>query len=110
MSRLLAAVCALFLMGTGAFAGTVSPVTGPQDPSQLSAIVNTLIISGNTVWNPGGTGFLTARNISANSTSGVSLTALGPTGLTPTTVVEWLKIRNPSGVYRLIPMWGCPGC
>lgn len=98
-------------MGSPAFAGNVTQVLGPQDPSQLNSIINTLIVSGNASWSPGGTSFLASNNISAISTATVSIgVALGPIGLSPTTPVEYLKIRNPSGTYRLIPMWGCTGC
>ena len=105
------ALTGLCLSGLVAWGANIPLVTGPQDPSQLNAVINTLIVSGNTSWSPGGTGFLNSQNISANSASTVSYsTSTGPIGLSPVTAVEWLKIRNPSGAYRFIPMWGCPAC
>ena len=109
--RKLFAAFLLLLLGSPAFAGNVVQLLGPQDPSQLNSVINTLIVSGNTSWSPGGTGFLNSQNISANSSTTVSYsTSTGPIGLSPVTAVEWLKIRNPSGAYRFIPMWGCPAC
>jgi len=111
LKRIIAVGFALGAMAAAAFAGNVSQLSGPQDPSQLNAVVNTLIVSGNAAWSPTGTSFLATQNISANGSATVSYsTTKGPTGLTPSTVVEWLKIVNPSGAVRLIPMWGCPGC
>lgn len=102
------------LVGSASFAlaGSVSTLTGPQDPSQLNATINTLIVSGNSSWNPAGAGFLAANNISPLASTTISFSSsTGPGGISPSTPVEWLKIRNPSGQYRFLPMWGCsPGC
>ena len=111
LKKMVTALLALTVSASFALAGNVSPVTGPQDPSQLNNIINTLIVSGNAAWNPaGGASFLAANNISANATATITVTNLGAAGISPSTIVEWLRITNPSGHYRFIPMWGCsPG-
>ena len=113
--NLIAAIGLLGLALTSAFAGSVTTVTGPQDPSQLNATLNSLIVSGNTYWNPAGAAFLASNNITANSTVAVTLTSLGPSGLSPTTIVSWLKIRgyvnnSTTPTFFLLPLWGCPTC
>ena len=111
LKKILAALVAVSISGASAFAGSVTPLSGPQDPSQLNAVINTLIVSGNTSWNPAGASFLAANNISANASTTISYsTSTGASGISPVTNVEWLKIRNPSGAIRMIPMWGCPTC
>lgn len=109
--RKLSIVLLSLLVASPSYAADVVKLLGPQDPSQLNAVINTLIVSGNDRWNPAGSHFLATNNISANATTTVSYsTSTGPVGLSPVTAVEWLKIRNASGTYRLIPMWGCTGC
>lgn len=111
LKKFLAALVAVSLSGASAFAGSVTLLTGPQDPSQLNATINSLIVSGNASWNAAGANFLSANNISANAAATISYsTSTGASGITPATNIEWLKIRNPSGATRMIPMWGCPTC
>lgn len=107
MKRILLALGVLSLLGTVAYADSVTPVTGPQDPSQLNNIINTLIISGNTQWNPASAGAYTAANISPNASSTITISNVGPTGITTSTIIEWLRIKNPSGKWRFVPLWGC---
>lgn len=111
LKKLFAALGVLIVSASFALAGNVTLLTGPQDPSQLNATINTLIVSGNTSWSPAGASFLAANNISANASTTISYsTTTGAGGISPSTNVEWLKIRNPSGAIRMIPMWGCPTC
>ena len=87
--------------------------TGPQDPSQILAYLNTLIndLNGEV------TGYLMFQNgtepgemhivgsstaFAQNGTVATSVTSLGPTGAS-TTVQEWLVVVNPNGFIRYIP-------
>lgn len=58
MKRLLSALAGVVLSGSVAFGASLSLVTGPQDPSQLNATVNSLIQSINTTLAPAGAGTL----------------------------------------------------
>lgn len=49
-------------------------------------------------------GFTNAINFAANGAVGTTMTGIGPTG-SHTTVQEWLKIRNTTGVIRYIPCY-----
>ncbi len=98
-----------------AIAGNVSIPSGPQDPSNMGNLINSLIISGNNNWSPQGPSFVTAGSISANATVAVTFTSLGPNGLSPTTIVSWLKLRGyinntTTPTFFFIPLWGCPTC
>lgn len=115
MKRFLAGLISLVLFGTAAFATDVGRVVGPQDPSNLQAVVNTLIVSGNNQWNVEGPAFLSVRSLSPTSTSVISFNSnLGAAGIT-TNIVSWLRVRgytqnSTTPTMYLIPMWGCTGC
>ena len=114
MKSVIAALGALVALGVIAglaYAGNVPLITGPQDPSQLNATINSVITQGNANWSPAGASFNNANSIKANGT--VSVTAigsLGPTGLTPATVSKWMKVIDNAGNIMVIPMWACPTC
>lgn len=112
LKRLFAALVAM-AVSVPAYAGSVSLLSGPQDPSQLQAVINTLILSGNVSWNPAGPSFLTTGTITPISTTTVTVSNLGPAGLTTSTIASWMRIPNPSSTstnihphYYIIPMWG----
>lgn len=109
MKRIFAALVALATLGGSAYAGTITSVTGPQDPSQLNATINGLIRDGNNYWSPGGRRWLESSTITSNATSTVTITNVGPAGMATSTIIEWMRIRNPSGAWRFIPLWGCGG-
>lgn len=67
MKRALAALAAVVCAGAIAFAGNVALLTGPQDPSQLIATINTLIQTLNTSFGRIGVG-TTAASTGANTT------------------------------------------
>lgn len=113
MLKKLFAAIVMLMVGVPAYAGNVSPLTGPQDPSQLQSVINTLIVSGNAYWSPGGQNFLATGTLTPISTTTVTVSNLGPAGLTTSTIVNWLRIPNVSSTstnihphYYIIPMWG----
>lgn len=115
MFRNLTAFAFLLFGLVPALASPVTPLSGPVEPSQMGAVINTLIVSGNSAWSPNGASFLAANNISANASVAVTLTSLGPNGLSPTTIASWLKIRGyinntTTPTFFLIPLWACPTC
>ncbi len=92
------------------------PLTGPQDPSQLNATINTLInnlnaqITGFIAFS-GATAELGEMQISgnantwaANGTAATTMTSLGPQGA-HTTVQEWLVVFDTNGFLRFIPAY-----
>jgi len=114
MRKLLAAGAALLLSSAFALAANVSLFSGPSDPSQLNAVVNTLVVSGNQRWNPGGNNFLNQAGIISTGTVTVIVSsAHGATGISPNYPVAWLKVQSyvtsntttPSTYF--LPMWGC---
>lgn len=112
MKRTFLTLGVLAVLGSAAFASTVTPVTGPQDPSQLNQTINTLINNGNANWSADGRNWLSTSTITANGTNEVSMTTVGPPGMTTSTIIEWMRVRNPQGLWRFIPLWGCgsPTC
>ena len=116
MKNLFRAFCAvaalglLIAIGAVTYAGNVPLITGPQDPSQLNATINQVITQGNAAWSPGGANYLNNNSYKANGSVATSITALGPTGVTPTTIARWMKILDVSGNVMVIPMWSCPTC
>jgi hypothetical protein len=67
----------LFLAGA-AFAGTVPLLTGPQDPSQLNATLNNVIIQGNATW---GLGTINTASGTTTSTCNALRCTISVTGL-----------------------------
>jgi hypothetical protein len=116
MKNLFRAFCAvaalglLIAIGAVTYAGNVPLITGPQDPSQLNATINSVINQGNAAWSPGGANFLNNNSWKVNGTVATTITSLGPTGVTPTTIARWMKILDVSGNVMVIPMWSCPTC
>ena len=59
---------------------------------------------------PKGTGlveFVRASSITPIGTATISLNQLANNSISPNTIVEFLMIKNPSGLRRFIPLWGC---
>jgi hypothetical protein len=114
MRKILAAVAALLLSGSFAYAGNVSLLSGPQDPSQLNAVVNTLIISGNQSWSPGGNSVLNQAGVISTGTTTITISgAVGANGISPSTPIAWLKVTSfvtsntTTPMTYFLPMWGC---
>lgn len=116
MKRLRAILIGL-LLGVGGFAlaaqNPIPYLTGPQDPSQIFAYLNSLIQKANaevfgylTFGNPNENGELAIGSTYAfaqNGSINTGLTAVGPQG-SHTTVQEWLVvINNSTGYIRFIP-------
>lgn len=91
----------------------LSSFTGPQDPSQIQAYLNTLINALNaqiTNYIQFGTGTESGEmqisgngnTWAANGTIATSVTSLGPQGA-HTTVQEWLVVFDTNGFLRFIP-------
>lgn len=116
LKKLVLALAAMLFTASVAFAGSLTTLTGPQDPSNLNNTINTLIISGNTNWSPSGANFLASKDISAIAAATISWpTAAGASGISPSTVISWLKVKGyinntTTPTYFMIPMWGCPTC
>lgn len=114
--KTLTALAFLLIGLVPAMAGNVSIPSGPQEPANMGNLINSLIISGNNNWAPQGGSFVTTTIVSANAAATVSYgTAIGPSGLSPTTAVSWLKIRGyinntTTPTFFFIPLWGCPTC
>ncbi len=92
LRKLLAAIMAMALGGSPVFAANVTLQPGPQDPSQLLFLVNTLIISGNQIWATAGggnanTGINITGTISATATTNAS-TAANALMITPTALLS----------------------
>ena len=111
MKLFFAVLGALLALGQVALAGNVPLITGPQDPSQLNATINSVITQGNASWSPAGASFNNANSIKANGSVAISaIGSLGPTGVTPVTVSKWMKVIDNAGNIMVIPMWACPSC
>lgn len=118
------AVNALMITPTALLSASagVSPSQGASGSIGTSATNILTIGPGNAIGGPGdqnvdfglaprGTGvveFVRSTSISAINTAGtISLTQITAQGISPSTVVEFLIIKNPSGNKRFIPLWGC---
>lgn len=77
--RALFAAALVALAPIPAFAGSVPLLTGPQDPSQLNATLNQVILSGNAIWGLGT--YNTATGTTTSTCSALRCT-ISVTGLT----------------------------
>lgn len=113
LKKLLTAI-AFLIYAVPAMAGNVSIPSGPLDPANVGAQINTLIISGNANWAPQGNSFLTTA-IMSSITASTALVVSGNAGVSPTGNVSWLKVKGyinstTTPTFYMIPLWGCPTC
>lgn len=114
MQTLFAAALGVIIGSAGVSNAAISLLTGPQDPSQLLRLFNSLITDVNTnvttyltMGTSGELGelaFSKAATFAANETVATSLTSVGPVG-SHTTVQKWLTVVDQSGNILYAPLF-----